>query len=134
MAEVVVEFVAFEAADVVADDEALAEGFVDRHGESSAQFGEADEQHAQAALGIHVEVREQPEILEDVIAQVLCLVDDEHRQLLGFGDESGDLVADGAVGGGAGAFGGQAKFHRHACVARRLDLYMSSTLPVVSET
>ena len=46
------------SADVVADDEALAEGFVDRHGESSAQFGEADEQHAQAALGIHVEVRE----------------------------------------------------------------------------
>ena len=44
--EVGVELVAVEAADVVADDEALAERLVDGHGQSAAQFGEADEQHA----------------------------------------------------------------------------------------
>ena len=44
MFEVGVELVAVEAADVVADDEALAERLVDGHGQPAAQFGEADEQ------------------------------------------------------------------------------------------
>ena len=110
MGEVVVQLVAAEAADVVADDEALAERLVDGHGQPAAQFGESDEQHAQAAFGIHLEVREEPEILEDVVAQVLGLVDDEDRQLLGLLDETGDLVADRAVGGGAGALLGEAEF------------------------
>ena len=69
MDEVVVDLVAAEAADVVADDEALAERFVDGHGQPSAQFGEADEQHAQAPFGVHAEVGEQAEILEDVVAE-----------------------------------------------------------------
>ena len=125
--EVAADLVAAEAADVVADDEALAERLVDGHGQPAAQFGEADEEHAQAALGVHAEVGEQAEVLEHVVAQVLGLVDDEDRELLGLLDEAGDLVADGAVGGGAGALLGQAEFPA-------MDLYMSRTLPVVSET
>ena len=60
-------------------------------------------------LGIHGKVRQQPEVFEDVVTQVLGLVDDEHGELLGLVDEAGDLGADGAVGGGARAFGGQAE-------------------------
>ena len=56
--EVVVEFFAEEAADMVAYDEALAQGLMDRHGESAAQFGQPDEQQAQAPVGVHVEVGE----------------------------------------------------------------------------
>ena len=88
MGEVVVELVAAEAADVVADDEALAERLVDGHGQPAVEFGESGEQHAQAAFGVHLEVGEEPEILEDVVAQVLGLVDDEDRQLLGLLDET----------------------------------------------
>ena len=110
MGEVVVEFVAGEGADVMSDDEALAQGFVDCHGEPAAQFGQPDEQQAQAPVGVHVEVGEQPEVFEDVVSEVVCLVDDEHGELLGFGDQAGDLVADGAIGVGSRAFGGQAEF------------------------
>ena len=49
--EVAVDLVAGEAADVVADDEALAERLVDGHGQSAAQLGETDQQHAEAAFG-----------------------------------------------------------------------------------
>ena len=110
MSEIGFEFVAVEAAEVVPDDEALAQGFVDGHGEPAPEFGESDEDQAQSLFGVHGEVGEQAEVFEHVVAQVLGLVDDEHRQLFGFGDESGDLVADGAVGGGSRAFGGQAEF------------------------
>ena len=107
--EVAAGLVAAEAADVVPDDEALAERLVDGHGQPAAQFGEADEEHAQPALGVHAEVGEQAEVLEHVVAQVLGLVDDQDGELLGLLDEAGDLVADGAVGGGAGALLGQAE-------------------------
>ena len=44
----------------------------------------------------------------DVVAQVLGFIDDEDGELFGLGsDETGDFCADGAVGGGARAFGGQ---------------------------
>ena len=99
--EVVVELRAVEACDVVAHDEALCERFVAGHGESASQLGESDEQQAQAMLGVHGEVGQQPQVFEDVVAQVLGLVDDEHGELLGLGDEAGDLGADGAVGAGA---------------------------------
>ena len=46
----------------------------DGHGQAAAQFGEADQQHAQALLGVHVEVGEEPGILEHVVAQVPGLV------------------------------------------------------------
>ena len=51
--EVVVEFVAVESAEVVAHDESRGERFVHGHAEAPTQFGEPDEQHAQAILGIH---------------------------------------------------------------------------------
>ena len=56
--EVAVDLVALEAADVMSDDEALAQGFVDSHGEPASEFGESDEQQAQAAFGVHFEVGE----------------------------------------------------------------------------
>ena len=47
--EVVVELVAVESVEVVANDEALGERFVHGHGEAAAQLGEPDEEQAQAA-------------------------------------------------------------------------------------
>ena len=69
-----------------------------------------DEQQAQAVLAVHSEVGQEPEVFQDVVAQVLGFVDDEHGELLGLAHQSGDFGADGAVGGGARAFGGQAEF------------------------
>ena len=125
--EVMVEFVAVEAGEVVTHDEALGERFVHSHGESASQLGESDEQHAQAVLGVHFVIAQEPEVLEDVIAQVVRFVDDEHGELLGLAHQASDFGADGAVGGGARAFGGKAE-------SQAMDLYMSSTLPVVRET
>ena len=42
VSEVGVEFVALQAGDVMAHDEALTERLVNRHGQPAAQFGEAD--------------------------------------------------------------------------------------------
>ena len=42
--EILVELVALEAADVVSDDESLAQRFVHGHGESAPRFGESDEE------------------------------------------------------------------------------------------
>ena len=106
--EIGVEFVAVEAAEMVADDEALVERFVDRHGEAAAQFGEADQQQTQAVVGVHRVVGQEPQVVEYVVAQELRLVDDQDGQQFGLLNEAGDLGADGAVGGGAGALGGQA--------------------------
>ena len=107
MSEVGVEFCAVESAQVVAYDESLGERFVAGHGETAAQLGEPDEQQAQAVVAVHCVVAQQPEVFEDVVAQVLGLVDDEDGELLGLAHQSGDFGADGAVGGGARAFGGQ---------------------------
>ena len=105
--EVMVEFVAVEAGEVVAHDEALGERFVHSHGESASQLGESDEQHAQAVLGVHFVIAQEPEVLEDVIAQVVRFVDDEDGELLGLAHQAGDFGADGAVGGGARTLGGK---------------------------
>ena len=107
--EIGLELVAVEAGPVLAHDEPLGEGFVDGHGEAAAQLGEADEQQAQAVLGVHLEIGEQAQILEHVVAQVVRLVDDEHGELLALADEARKLGADLAVGGGAGAHGGEAE-------------------------
>ena len=80
------------------------------HGEAAAQLGEPDEEQAQAVVGVHGEVTQQPQVFEDVVAQVLGLVDDEHGELFGLAHQSGDFCADGAIGSGARAFGGQAEF------------------------
>ena len=107
MGEVMVELVAVEAGEVVAHDEALGERFVHGHGESASQLGESDEQHAQAVLGVHFVVAQEPEVLEDVIAQVVRFVDDEHGELLGLAHQARDFGSDGAVGGGARTLGGK---------------------------
>ena len=67
------------------------------HGEAAAQLGEPDEQQTQAVLGVHGEVRQEPEVFEDIVAQVLGFVDDEDGELLGLAHQSGDLGPDGAV-------------------------------------
>ena len=122
-----VEFLAVESGEVVAHDEALGERFVHGHGQASAQFGESDEHQAQAVLGVHDEVGQQPQVFQDVVSQVLGLVDNEHGELLGLAHQSGDFFADGAPRGGARAFGGKPQLPPMA-------LYMSRTFPVVSET
>ena len=104
-----IDLVAVEPGEVVSDDEALGERFVHGHGEAAPELGEADQDEAQALLGIHGEVGEQAEVFEHVVAQMMGLVDDQHRHLLGFGDEPGDLVADCLAGGGAGPLYGQAE-------------------------
>ena len=109
MGEIGVEFVAVECAEVVAHDESLGERFVAGHGETAAQLGEPDEEQAQAVLAVHGEVGQEAEVFEDVVAQVLRLVDDEHGELLGLAHQARDLGSDGAVGGGARAFGRQAE-------------------------
>ncbi len=65
---------------MVADDDALVQRLVHRHGQAPAQLGEADQEHAQARLGIHGEVGEQLQVLEDFVAQVLRFIDDEERE------------------------------------------------------
>ena len=82
---------------------------MDCHRQPAPQFAETDQQQAQAVLGIHVEAGEQAQILKDVVAEVLGLVDDQHRQLLGLLGQARELGANGAVGGGTRAFGRQAK-------------------------
>ena len=90
---------------MMAHDEALAR-FVDRHGEPAAQLGESHQQQTQTVFGVHRIVRQQAQVIEYIVAQKLCLVDDQDGQEFGLLDEAGDLGADGTVGGGAGAFGG----------------------------
>ena len=63
---------------MVADDDPLRERLVHRHGEPTPQLGLADEQQAEAVLGVHRVVGQEAQILEDVVAQVMRLVDDEH--------------------------------------------------------
>ena len=72
-------------------DEALCERFVHGHSEAAAQLGESDEEQAQAVVAVHGEVGQQAKIFEDVVAQVLGFVDDEHGELLGLAHQSGDL-------------------------------------------
>ena len=92
------------------------------HGESASQLGESDEQHAQAVLGVHFVIAQEPEVLEDVIAQVVRFVDDEHGELLGLAHQAGDFGADGAVGGDARAFGGQPELPGDGLVLRQAKL------------
>jgi len=56
--------------------------------------GVADEHHGQAVLGVHRVVGEQAQILEQLGAQVVGLVDDEHGTEAVLGAEAGDLGAD----------------------------------------
>ena len=107
MGEVGVEFLALQPAQVVLDDEPLLHRFVHGHGEAPSQFGQPHQHQAQPGGGVHVEVGQQPEVFQHVVAQMVGLVDDEHRLLFGLADQAVDLGLDGAIRGGAGAFGGQ---------------------------
>ena len=80
-----------------------------RHGEAAAQLGEADEDQAHAVLGVHGEVGQQAEVLEDVVSQMVGLVDDEDGQLPGLLCEAGDLGPDRVMGRGAGPLDGEAE-------------------------
>ena len=88
------ELVAPERGQVVAHDDALIECLVDGHGESAPQLGLSEQEQAEAVLGVHLVVGEKAQVLEDVGAQVVGLVDDEDRAAAGLGDETRDLVAD----------------------------------------
>ena len=68
--EVVVEFAAVEPREVMAHDEALGERFVHGHREAPSQLGEPDQEQAQAMLGVHGEVGQQPQVFQDVVSQV----------------------------------------------------------------
>ena len=59
MGEIGFEFGAVEGAEMMAHDEALAERFVDRHGEPAAQLGESHQQQTQTVFGVHRIVRQQ---------------------------------------------------------------------------
>ena len=108
MGQVGREFLAGERRDVVADDDPLREGFVDGHGEAAAELGLAEQEQAEPVLRIHLVVGEEAEVLEDVGAEVMRLVDDQDRANAGVGAEAGDLGADLSIERGAGAFDGEA--------------------------
>ena len=95
--------------------------------QAPAQLGQAHQEQAQAALGVHGVVGQQPQVLEHVVAQVLGLVDDEHGVDLGLQGQARDLGVDGAVGAARLRSTG-----RPSCQA--MALYMSITLPVDSGT
>ena len=56
-----VEFRAGDTGEVVAHDAALGQRFVAGHGKAAAQFGESDEQQAQAVFGVQFVIGQQPE-------------------------------------------------------------------------
>ena len=103
--EIGTDLLAGEAAEMASDDDALGEGFMHGHGQPVAQHGEADEQQAEPILGIHPEVAQQPEFLEDLIAEVVRFVEDEEREQFRLRDHAGGFRADGVVGCGAGGEG-----------------------------
>ena len=75
MAEIAGDLVAGEGRHVMADDDPLREGLVHGHGEPAAQFGLAEEDETQAVLRIHLVIREETEVLEDIRAEVVGFVD-----------------------------------------------------------
>ena len=95
--QVRLEFLALQAAEVVAHHHALGERLVVRHRDAPPQFALADQQQAQAALGIEAEIGEQAEFVEHLVAQVMGLVDEQQRELA-------DL-AEAAAGAGLAAAG-----------------------------
>ena len=107
----------------MAHNEALGERFVHGHREAPSQLGQPDQEQAQAVLGVHGEVGQQPQVFQDVVSQVLRFVDDEHGELLGLAHQAGDLGADGAVGGSARAFGGKATTGGRACASQSSDRF-----------
>jgi hypothetical protein len=110
MRDIAGQLVSGERGHVVADDDALRERLMDGHGEAPAQFGVAQEDEAEAVLGIHLVVGEEPQILQDIGPEVVRFVDHENRPNARIGAEAGDFAFDLPIERGAGAFDGQAHF------------------------
>ncbi len=97
------ELVAGESGQVASDDDALGEGLVHGQGQASAQLRVADEEEGQAVLRVHVVVGQEPQVFEDLGAEVLGLVDDQDGLGLGLDAQAGDFEAAGAEERGAAA-------------------------------
>ena len=87
MGEIAGEFVAGERGHVMADDDTLPEGLMDGHGEAAPQFRLPEQHETESVLGIHLVIGQEPEILEDIRAQVVGFVDHENRPDAGIGAE-----------------------------------------------
>jgi hypothetical protein len=79
MGEIRWELFVGERADVVSNDNALRECFVDGHGKAASEFALAKEQKTKTVFRVHVVVGEQAEVLEHIGSEVVSLVDDEDR-------------------------------------------------------
>ena len=128
VAEVLGQLLAGQPAQMMAHHDALGERFVHRHAQAATQLGESDQQQTQAVFRIHLIVGEQTQILEHLVAQMMGLIDDEDRALLGLQAQAGDLGADGAEGGGAVALHRQSQLptdalvHVHHVAGRERDV------------
>ena len=96
--EVLGELFSGQPGEGVANDEALRARRVPGHREPAPELGEADAEQAEASLGTHLVMGEQP----PVVSQVMGLFDGEHRALLGFQGKVGELGAQDPIGAGAG--------------------------------
>ena len=101
------QFLAGQPRQVVTHHDALGQRLMHRHGQTAAQFGEPHQQQAEAVLRIHLVVGQQTQVLQDLVAQVMGLINDEHRALAGLQGQAADLAADGTEGRGAVALDGQ---------------------------
>ena len=90
------------------DHDALVERLVGRHAEASTQLDLADQEEAETILSIHLVIREQAQILEDLRAEVVGFVDDQYRSAAGFKAKTGNLILDLAIEGSAVTLGRKA--------------------------
>ena len=97
--DVAADLVPAEALQRAAQHDALRQRRVRGHFQPSPQLGEPDQQQAQPVLGIHPVVGHDPQLLEDVVVQVMGLVEDQHRELLRLGGEARHGIADRPVAG-----------------------------------
>jgi hypothetical protein len=70
---------------------------MDGHGEAAPQFGMAEQHETEAILGVHLVVGEEPQILEDIRAQVVGFVDDEDGADARIRAEARDFALDLAI-------------------------------------
>ena len=75
MRQIAGEFVAGERGHVVTDDDPLRKRLMDGHRQAAAQFWMAEQEETEAVLGIHLVIGEEPQILEDIRAEVVGFVD-----------------------------------------------------------
>ena len=95
---------------------ALVERLVHGHGDAAAQLALPAENEAEAVVGVHRVVGEEAQLFEHIAAQVMGLVDDEHRPEARFGAQARDLGANLAVERSAVALDGETKLPGDALV------------------